>query len=94
MVEGGKCEFENCSHIGVQGCAVKDGWERYPYYLQLLEEIRIEEESQLKKYGTKKEGDTRYCSILLKQTALFSYWSHMWINQGSLVTVASWERRV
>ncbi|XP_019093603.1 PREDICTED: uncharacterized protein LOC104750544 [Camelina sativa] len=59
MVEGGQCEFQNCSHIGVQGCAVRGGWERYPYYLQLLEEIRIDEESQIKKYGTKKEAAVR-----------------------------------
>lgn len=38
-----------------------DCWERYPYYLKLLDEIRIDEESQLKKYGTKREGDVRYC---------------------------------
>ncbi|KAG7586130.1 RsgA GTPase domain [Arabidopsis thaliana x Arabidopsis arenosa] len=56
MVEGGKCEFKNCSHLGVYGCAVTGDWERYHYYLQLLEEIRIDEESQLKKYGTKREG--------------------------------------
>ncbi|KAL1216442.1 Small ribosomal subunit biogenesis GTPase RsgA 1 [Cardamine amara subsp. amara] len=60
MVEGGTCRFNNCSHIDVQGCAVVDGWERYPYYLKLLDEIRIDEESQLKKYGTKREGDVRY----------------------------------
>ncbi|EOA33327.1 hypothetical protein CARUB_v10022102mg [Capsella rubella] len=59
MVVGGQCEFQNCSHIGVQGCAVKGGWERYPYYLQLLEEIKIDEESQLNKYVTKKEGGVR-----------------------------------
>lgn len=61
MIEGGKCEFSGCSHIGVPGCAILEGgWERYTYYLQLLDEIRTEEESQLKKYGTKKgEGDVR-----------------------------------
>ncbi|ESQ28563.1 hypothetical protein EUTSA_v10019423mg [Eutrema salsugineum] len=61
MIEGKKCEFKDCLHIGEPGCAVKEcGWERYPYYLQLLEEIRIEEKSRLKKYGTKTEGDVRY----------------------------------
>ncbi|VVA94376.1 unnamed protein product [Arabis nemorensis] len=63
MIEGGKCLFNDCSHIGVEGCAVKDGWERYPDYFQLLDEIRIEEESQLKKYGTKKESDVRYSKV-------------------------------
>lgn len=32
------------------------GWERYDYFLQLLDEIKIDEECQLKKYGTKREG--------------------------------------
>lgn len=59
MIEGGQCLFNDCSHIGVEGCAVRGNWERYPYYLQLLDEIRIEEESQLKKYGTKREGNAR-----------------------------------
>ncbi|KFK24213.1 hypothetical protein AALP_AAs72598U000100 [Arabis alpina] len=67
MIEGRKCLFEDCLHIGVRGCAVKDGWERYPYYLQLLDEIRIEEESQLKKYGTKRESDVRYSKVKVKE---------------------------
>ncbi|KAL9310968.1 putative ribosome biogenesis GTPase RsgA, P-loop containing nucleoside triphosphate hydrolase [Arabidopsis thaliana] len=69
MVEGGKCKYKDCSHLGVQGCAVTGGWERYDYFLQLLDEIKIDEECQLKKYGTKREGGVRYFSILLKQTA-------------------------
>ncbi|KAG7658737.1 RsgA GTPase domain [Arabidopsis suecica] len=56
MVEGGKCKYKDCSHLGVQGCAVTGGWERYDYFLQLLDEIKIDEECQLKKYGTKREG--------------------------------------
>ncbi|KAG0478434.1 hypothetical protein HPP92_013153 [Vanilla planifolia] len=35
-------------------------WERFPYYLQLLDEIKIREEVQLRTFGTKREGDVRY----------------------------------
>lgn len=38
-------------------------WERYPYYLQLLDEIRIREEFQLRTFGTKREGDVRQVHI-------------------------------
>lgn len=55
-----KCSFSNCLHIGEPGCVVKGDWERYPYYLQLLDEIRIREEFQLRTVGTKREGDVRY----------------------------------
>ncbi|KZV57695.1 hypothetical protein F511_03155 [Dorcoceras hygrometricum] len=52
----GKCSFSNCLHIGEPGCLVKGDWERYPYYLQLLDEIKIREEFQLRTVGTKREG--------------------------------------
>ncbi|GMH20783.1 hypothetical protein Nepgr_022625 [Nepenthes gracilis] len=55
-----KCSFNDCLHLGEPGCIVKQGWERYPYYLQLLDEIRIREEFQLRTMGTKREGDVRY----------------------------------
>ncbi|KAE8698923.1 60S ribosomal protein L17-2-like [Hibiscus syriacus] len=55
-----KCSFNNCLHIGEPGCIVKGDWERYPYYFQLLDEIRIKEEFQLRMFGTKREGDIRY----------------------------------
>ncbi|XP_010531257.1 PREDICTED: uncharacterized protein LOC104807593 [Tarenaya hassleriana] len=60
MLESAKCAFKDCLHIGEPGCAVKGDWERYPYYLQLLDEIRIREEFQLRTFGTKREGDVRY----------------------------------
>ncbi|KAL1216446.1 Small ribosomal subunit biogenesis GTPase RsgA 1 [Cardamine amara subsp. amara] len=60
MIEGEKCGFKNCLHIGEPGCVVKGDWERYPYYLQLLDEIRIREEFQLRTFGTKREDDVRY----------------------------------
>ncbi|GAB2280624.1 hypothetical protein Dimus_015251 [Dionaea muscipula] len=55
-----KCSFSNCRHLGEPGCLVKGDWERYPYYLQLLDEIKIREEFQLRTVGTKREGDVRY----------------------------------
>ncbi|KAK6930838.1 RsgA GTPase domain [Dillenia turbinata] len=58
--EPAKCAFNNCLHIGEPGCIVKGDWERYPYYLQLLDEIKIREEFQLRTLGTKREGDVRY----------------------------------
>ncbi|EXC06148.1 Putative ribosome biogenesis GTPase RsgA [Morus notabilis] len=58
--EPAKCSFNDCLHLGEPGCIVKGGWERYPYYFQLLDEIRIREEFQLRTFGTKKEGNVRY----------------------------------
>lgn len=55
-----KCAFSNCLHLGEPGCLVKEDWERYPYYFQLLDEIKIREEFQLRTLGTKREGDVRY----------------------------------
>lgn len=61
MIEREKCGFKDCLHIGEPGCVVNGDWERYPYYLQLLDEIRIREEFQLRTFGTKREDDVRYC---------------------------------
>eukprot|EP00262_Sarcandra_glabra_P007944 TRINITY_DN21092_c0_g1_i1.p1 TRINITY_DN21092_c0_g1~~TRINITY_DN21092_c0_g1_i1.p1 ORF type:complete len:481 (+),score=72.11 TRINITY_DN21092_c0_g1_i1:238-1680(+) len=55
-----KCSFNDCLHLGEPGCVVKGDWERYPYYLQLLDEIKIREEFQLRTLGTKRESDVRY----------------------------------
>ncbi|CAH2065841.1 unnamed protein product [Thlaspi arvense] len=60
LIEEEKCGFKDCLHIGEPGCVVKGDWERYPYYLQLLDEIRIREEFQLRTFGTKRESDVRY----------------------------------
>ncbi|XP_027902186.1 small ribosomal subunit biogenesis GTPase RsgA 1, mitochondrial [Vigna unguiculata] len=54
-----KCSFKNCLHLGEPGCIVKGDWERYSFYFQLLDEIRIREEFQLRTFGTKREGDVR-----------------------------------
>ncbi|KAL2903640.1 Small ribosomal subunit biogenesis GTPase RsgA 1 mitochondrial [Bienertia sinuspersici] len=53
------CAFNNCLHVGEPGCVVTGDWERYPYYFQLLDEIRIREEFQLRTMGTKRESDVR-----------------------------------
>ncbi|ESQ28565.1 hypothetical protein EUTSA_v10019531mg [Eutrema salsugineum] len=60
LIEEEQCGFKDCLHIGEPGCVVKGDWERYPYYLQLLDEIRIREEFQLRTFGTKRESDVRY----------------------------------
>ncbi|CAL5203693.1 unnamed protein product [Lathyrus oleraceus] len=57
--EPAKCSFNNCLHLGEPGCVVKGDWERYSFYFQLLDEIRIREEFQLRTFGTKRESDVR-----------------------------------
>lgn len=57
--ESAKCSFNNCLHLGEPGCIVKGDWERYSFYFQLLDEIRIREEFQLRTFGTKRESDVR-----------------------------------
>ncbi|XP_076916604.1 small ribosomal subunit biogenesis GTPase RsgA 1, mitochondrial-like, partial [Bidens hawaiensis] len=55
-----KCAFSNCLHIGEPDCLVKTEWERYQYYFQLLDEIKIKEEFPMRTVGTKREGDVRF----------------------------------
>jgi ribosome biogenesis GTPase len=38
LADGG-CRFSNCLHQGDPGCAVGDGWDRFPLYTQCLAEI-------------------------------------------------------
>ncbi|KAG8384917.1 hypothetical protein BUALT_Bualt04G0168000 [Buddleja alternifolia] len=54
-----KCSFSDCLHLGEPGCLIKGDWERYTYYFQLVDEIKIREEVQLRTFGTKKESDVR-----------------------------------
>ncbi|KAG0456051.1 hypothetical protein HPP92_023839 [Vanilla planifolia] len=54
------CSFGDCLHLGEPGCVVNLEWERYPYYFQLLDEIKVREEFQLRTVGTKREVDVRY----------------------------------
>lgn len=53
---------------------MKGDWERYPYYLQMLDEIKIREEIQLRTFGTKREGDVRYAKAYI-QIVLSSFFS-------------------
>lgn len=55
-----RCSFNDCLHLGEPGCVVKADWERYPFYFQLHDEIKIREEFQLRTLGTKRESDVRY----------------------------------
>ncbi|KAK7306348.1 hypothetical protein VNO77_44281 [Canavalia gladiata] len=57
--EPAKYSFNYCLHLGEPGSIVKGDWERYSFYFQLLDEIRIREELQLRTFGTKREGDVR-----------------------------------
>ncbi|GER29531.1 minichromosome maintenance family protein [Striga asiatica] len=54
-----KCSFSNCLHLGEPGCIVKGDWERYAFYLQFLDEIKIREEFQMRTVGTKRESGVR-----------------------------------
>lgn len=58
------CSFNDCLHLGDQGCIVKGDWERFPHYFQLHDEIKIREGYQLRTLGTKREGDVRYRKLL------------------------------
>lgn len=65
--EEAKCAFSNCLHLGEPGCILEGKtFERYSYYFQLFDEIRIREEFQLRTFGTKREGDVRYVIFALR----------------------------
>lgn len=62
------CQFSDCLHRGEPGCAVQGDWERYEYYLDLLEDAiayqewfnqQADPESSLKA-KTKGKGQTQY----------------------------------
>ena len=64
----GSCQFSNCSHRDEPNCAVRGEWERYEYYLDLLEDAiayqerlnqQADPESSLKG-KTKGKGQTQY----------------------------------
>ncbi|CAK7340340.1 unnamed protein product [Dovyalis caffra] len=78
--EPAKCAFNDCLHVGEPGCIVKGDWERYPLYFQLLDEIRIREEFQLRTFGTKREDDVRtitYERRKIAGLASFATWTLM-----------------
>lgn len=71
----GKCSFSDCLHLGEPGCLVKVDWERYAYYLQLLDEIKIREEFQLRTFGTKRESGVRYVSLNIFTMPLYTFFT-------------------
>ncbi|MEO0377450.1 MAG: small ribosomal subunit biogenesis GTPase RsgA [Cyanobacteria bacterium P01_A01_bin.17] len=63
-----QCQFNDCFHRDEPNCAVRGDWERYPYYLTLLEEVIAHQseqdaianaESTLKRKA-KRKGNTEY----------------------------------
>jgi ribosome biogenesis GTPase / thiamine phosphate phosphatase len=38
LLNSGSCQFKDCLHRNEPGCAVQGDWERYPNYLEFLEE--------------------------------------------------------
>jgi ribosome biogenesis GTPase / thiamine phosphate phosphatase len=63
-----QCQFNDCCHRDEPNCAVRGDWERYPYYLTLLEEVIAHQteqdamanaESTLKRKA-KSKGNTEY----------------------------------
>lgn len=42
----GNCQFNDCLHRDEPGCAVRGDWERYDYYLSLLDEV-LRQQQQL-----------------------------------------------
>jgi ribosome biogenesis GTPase len=58
---GGKCAFKNCAHIHEPGCLVRGEWERYPMYVDMYDQVKLQE-SQALKTGSNKEsrqGDSK-----------------------------------
>jgi ribosome biogenesis GTPase / thiamine phosphate phosphatase len=45
-LEQQQCQFKNCLHRDEPNCAVRGDWERYPYYLLLLDEVMAQQAQQ------------------------------------------------
>ena len=64
----GSCQFSDCSHRDEPNCVVRGDWERYEYYLDLLEEVIAHQEwlnqqadpESTMKAKTKGKGQTHY----------------------------------
>ena len=48
------CRFANCQHIHEPGCVVRGDWERYPFYLEVLEEVKAKDERERHRSASKK----------------------------------------
>ena len=58
---GGKCSFKNCAHIHEPGCIVRGEWERYPMYVDMYNQVKLQETQALKTGSQKesREGDVK-----------------------------------
>jgi len=52
---GQGCGFADCAHVHEPDCIVRGDWERYPFYVDLLGQVKVLE-SQALKAGAKKES--------------------------------------
>lgn len=67
-LEVGSCQFSDCLHRDEPNCAVRGDWERYDYYLELLEEAILYQEEldrqadpdAVLKLKTKGKGKSKY----------------------------------
>lgn len=57
------CRFSNCQHIHEPGCAVRGEWERYPFYLEILEETKAKEDRDRHRSASKKVCILFCCGI-------------------------------
>jgi len=57
------CRFSNCQHIHEPGCAVRGEWERYPFYLEILEETKAKEDRDRHRSASKKVRILFCCGI-------------------------------
>ena len=55
------CEFSNCAHVEESGCAVRPGWERHGWYVELRAETVAAEALTSSRAGSKnaRQGTTR-----------------------------------
>ena len=55
------CEFSNCAHVEEPGCAVRPGWERHGWYVELRAETVAAEALASSRAGSKnaRQGTTR-----------------------------------
>lgn len=49
QLEKGTCQFQDCLHRNEPNCVVRGDWERYPHYLQFLEEAIFRQEKLQKR---------------------------------------------
>jgi ribosome biogenesis GTPase / thiamine phosphate phosphatase len=57
-LDAGSCAFGDCTHRGEPGCVVvgEPLWDRYPFYLELFEELTTRETAQARTTGKREAG--------------------------------------